>query len=99
MSVTIDSDVYKMTFHGILNAQGEFWTPLAFESERAARDHIRFFWRNDPAALAKAIRQFKIVPVRIQLTALASVDRSAERHARNGHGPKDESAVPQGDAR
>lgn len=64
---TISSADYKRTFYGILNAQGDFWTPLAFDGEQAARDHIRDFWRHDSAKLSECLRRFKIVPVIIRL--------------------------------
>lgn len=67
---TSDSKVYKHTFYGILNAQGDFWTPLAFETERAAMAHLEGFWRADPAKFASVQRTHKIVPVRIRLDQL-----------------------------
>jgi len=72
-----DSKVYKHTFYGILNAYGDFWTPLAFDTEQGARDHIRHFWRNDPDNLRKCLRTHKIVPVRVRLNQLpATPDQS-----------------------
>lgn len=74
---TIDSKVYKHTFYGILNAQGDFWTPLPFESPEQAEQHLRHFWqhlrhfwRNDPDNLAKCLRTHRIVPVRVTLEQL-----------------------------
>ncbi len=64
--VTIDSGVYRHGFYGILNAQGQFWTPLAFDSPEQARQHIRNFWV-DPAKAEQCLQTHKIVPVRIRL--------------------------------
>ncbi|MFE8106952.1 hypothetical protein [Sphingomonas melonis] len=64
-----DSDVYRHTFFGILNADGQFWTPLAFPSEKAARSHIEAFWSNDLEKREQCLRTHRIVPVRIRLTA------------------------------
>lgn len=68
--VRSDSAIYKGEFYGILNEQGDFWTPLGFGSETAARDHITDFWRNQPDMLAKCLRTHTIVPVRIQLSTI-----------------------------
>jgi len=65
-----DSAIYKGSFYGILNAQGDFWTPLAFDSEEAARARIKQFWRIQPDMLAKCLATHRIVPVRIQLSTL-----------------------------
>lgn len=67
---TSDSKVYKATFYGILNAQGDFWTPLAFDSEKDARDHITAFWGRQTDMAARCLKDFAIVPVRIRLTQL-----------------------------
>ena len=67
VAATIDSSVYGRNFYGILNKDGQFWTPLAFESERKAHEHIASFF-TDVAMRGTAMRDFKIVPVRIQLT-------------------------------
>ena len=64
---SIDSSVYKRTFFGILNKDGDFWTPLAFDAPDKARQHIRDFWLDKEKA-EECLRTFKIVPVRIQLT-------------------------------
>jgi hypothetical protein len=69
MGVEIDSSVYKRTFYGILNAGGQFWTPIAFDSERSAKAHINAFFV-DRYQLEQALQNFKIVPVRSHLTAL-----------------------------
>jgi hypothetical protein len=62
--VTSDSAEYEMTFFGILNAQGQFWTPMPFDSEAAAQA------RMDKFKGAHLERTHKIVPVRIQLTVI-----------------------------
>lgn len=70
MPAKSDSKIYSGSFYGILNAQGDFWTPLAFSSEAAARQHIASFWGSDHASRDKCLRTHKIVPVRVQLTQL-----------------------------
>lgn len=93
---TIDSSVYKQTFYGILNAQGDFWTPLSFPSERKARQHILDFWCHDHDQRDWCLLRFKIVPVQVRLTQIAdaSAGRNAERQdAVERLGPKDEHAV------
>jgi hypothetical protein len=70
VAATIDSSVYGRAFYGILNKDGQFWTPLAFDSERKAHEHIAAFF-TDIAMRGTAIRDFRIVPVRIQLTHLS----------------------------
>jgi hypothetical protein len=69
---TIDSGVYNQTFYGILNGQGDFWTPLAFPTEHAADTHLRMFWAGDPENWSLVQRTHKIVPVRIRLNQLAN---------------------------
>lgn len=67
-AATIDSAVYHHTFYGILNKQGQFWTPLPFHDEAAARAHLAKW------AIGKnqnMLDTHKIVPVRIRLTALS----------------------------
>lgn len=64
-----DSANYSHSFFGILNKQGQFWTPLAFESEAKARQHIVDFWGGNKAKIAECLASFKIVPVRIRLEA------------------------------
>lgn len=68
--VKSDSKDYRATFYGILNAQGNFWTPLAFETEAKARDHIVNFWGSNTANRDKCLRTHKIVPVRVRLETL-----------------------------
>jgi len=67
--VTTNSEDFNQSFYGILNAQGQFWTPLAFESEADARQHIEDFW-TDNKSRAECLRTHRIVPVHIQLTAI-----------------------------
>jgi len=67
---TTDSAAYKVTLYGILNAQGEFWAPIAFESENAAREHISRFWGYNHASRDTCLRTHRIVPVRVQLTEI-----------------------------
>jgi hypothetical protein len=67
----INSAVYRREFYGILNTRGDFWTPLAFESEIKAREHIADFWRHDRDKREQCLRTHKIVPVRIRLNTIA----------------------------
>jgi hypothetical protein len=66
--VVSDSAVYKGSFYGILNADGDFWTPLAFDSEDKARQHIIDFWGLHKDSRDQCLRTHRIVPVRIRLT-------------------------------
>jgi hypothetical protein len=68
-AITVDSTVYGQQFYGILNAGGQFWTPLAFESRSAARAHVAHFW-STPEQFTQFMRGAKIVPVHVQLTAI-----------------------------
>lgn len=68
-AVTVVSTAYGQEFYGILNADGNFWTPLAFDSAAAARAHIDAFW-STRHQVEHFMRRAKIVPVRIQLTAI-----------------------------
>lgn len=81
MTVTTDSTLFKMTFYGILNANGAFWTPLAFDSQEKAWQHIRDFWKPSDREWQGQKRHFKVVPVRIQLTRLepAHTDPTKEK--------------------
>lgn len=63
----IDSGVYAHEFYGILNKSGEFWTPLAFDTERAARKHIEDFVLTNPGKFKSIEQTHRIVPVRITL--------------------------------
>lgn len=67
---TIDSSVYKRSFFGILNAQGQFWTPLAFESEAAAAACLAKFVAGNPKRFSAMLRTHKVVPVRIKLETI-----------------------------
>jgi len=69
-----DSAIYKGSFYGILNAQGDFWTPLGFASEAAAKRHIIDFWGTDRDSARKCMATHSIVPVRIQLSTLSEQD-------------------------
>jgi len=72
---TSDSDVYDHTFYGILNKQGRFWTPLPFHDKKAARAHLSKWAIGDNISM---LRTHKIVPVRIQLTALPASSDTAK---------------------
>ena len=54
--VRSDSKTYGHTFYGILNADGDFWTPLAFHSEAMAKQHIVDFWGSNRASADKCLR-------------------------------------------
>lgn len=64
---------YRYKAFGILNPDGDVWTPCWFESEREAKGHLEDFWRG--AAFSPA-DQFRIVPVRVTITPLAPTNRS-----------------------
>jgi hypothetical protein len=76
MSVTIDSRIYKDSFYGILNANGAFWTPLAFDSPAKAEKHLRDFFNPADCQWQGMRSKFRIVPVRIQLTAITEADEA-----------------------
>ncbi len=65
---SIDSANFRQTFFGILNGYGAFWTPLVFEYEASAREHIVRFWNHEPQTRDRCLKEFQIVPVRVQLT-------------------------------
>lgn len=67
--VTVNSEDFNASFYGILNAQGDFWTPIAFDSELKAARHIEEFW-TDSKSRAECLKTHRIVPVRIQLTVI-----------------------------
>lgn len=77
VAATIDSEVYKHTFYGILNKEGQFWTPLAFASGKEADEYLRKFVAGNPAKFASMIETHRVVPVRIQLTHLTSQGATA----------------------
>lgn len=60
-----DSLDYEKTFYGILNKQGQFWSPMPFDSEQAAMERLARFKG------AHLERTHRIVPVRIRLDAIA----------------------------
>jgi hypothetical protein len=64
---SLDSGPYEQPLYGILNAYGDFWTPLVFSSEKQAWDYLLAFWRQDPKQRAECLRVFKVVPVRVRL--------------------------------
>lgn len=82
MTVTTDSKLYDKPFYGILNANGAFWTPLAFDSEKKAEEHLRAFWQASDAEWQGKRRKFKIVPVRIILESLPSPPKSAPKESK-----------------
>ena len=79
-AVTSDSEDYRHTFYGILNAQGSFWTPLAFDGPEAAKKHIENFWRGDAVKREQCLRTHRIVPVRVRLAALVPSTDEGKRH-------------------
>ena len=67
-AVTISSDDYRgLTRYGILNADGDFWTPDAFKSEQQAKDAIAAFW-NDVTKTREFLTKCSIVPVIVTLS-------------------------------
>lgn len=77
--VTCDSGVYRAGFYGILNKQGDFWTPLAFDSEVKAWQHMRDFWGNQRDSLEECLRTHKVVPVRIRLETIPARAQAGEK--------------------
>jgi hypothetical protein len=69
-----DTADYTKPFFGILNPWGAFWTPLIFESEDLAREHISAFWDWDRAKREEALRRCKIVPVRAVVTLASGME-------------------------
>jgi hypothetical protein len=59
----IRSTDYKIARFGILNAQGQFWTPDTFVSEQEAIRHVRGFWRG--SAADDFLKRAKIIPVTV----------------------------------
>lgn len=74
-----DSAIYKGNFYGILNAPGDFWTPLGFASESAAKRHIVDFWGTDRDSARKCLETHRIVPVRIRLSTIADEGTNDEQ--------------------
>lgn len=54
---------------GILNRDGDLWTPSPFETEQAARSYLEGYWTNYPGG-PHSTKHFKIVPVRVTVTPL-----------------------------
>lgn len=73
MTPSISTDSFKPSFFGILNRQGQFWTPLIFDSEKAAQRHLDDFADQDRERF-DAVRNYQIVPVR------ATIERRDEGH-------------------
>ncbi len=71
---TSDSDDYHHTFWGILNRQGDFWTPLPFNSEDDAKRYMLDFIQRSPGQFDRMPQTHKIVPVRVQLTQIANAE-------------------------
>ncbi len=72
-----DSDNYHWTFFGILNAQGDFWTPLPFHDEASALAHLR---KSAIGQYASMLQTHRVVPVRVRLDQLLSPPET-DRHA------------------
>lgn len=70
-TVVCDSNDYRHTFYGILNKQGQFWTPLPFHDEASAEAHLRTWAKGKYASM---LDTHKIVPVRIRLELLPTPD-------------------------
>ena len=70
MAKPYDTDDLKGSFYGILNSNGEIWSPLIFDNEDAAWSHLRHFWRNSPETLAKLQTGFSVAPVRAVVTVI-----------------------------
>lgn len=55
---------------GILNPYGDLWTYDHFPNEGAAREHVRSYWSAFPGKDASFAEGFKVVPVRVTVSAL-----------------------------
>ena len=73
-TITLDSDDYKTTLWGILNADGNFWTPLVFDSDGACREYLEIFAKRYQGRYDSILETHKAVPVRVQLTAKDEVE-------------------------
>ena len=63
---------------GILNPWGDVWTPDTFDTEEAAREHLRDFW-SQPGFGRKYqdVTRFKVVPVTVRVE-IAETTRALE---------------------
>jgi hypothetical protein len=68
-----DSSAYSHVFYGVLNKQGEFWTPLPFHDEASALAHLK---RHAIGDYKSMLDTHRIVPVRIRLNTLGKEPRS-----------------------
>lgn len=91
-TVTSDSDGYMHTFYGILNHLGQFWTPMPFETEKAARDHIAAWKRHSPNL---GLSRHRIVPVRVRLELINQ--RTANTQSKILTGLREAADVARGD--
>lgn len=57
---------------GILNPSGDMWTVNTFETSNAAQRHLEAFFGKPHIGLKK----FKIIPVRVTVSALSCRDRT-----------------------
>jgi hypothetical protein len=91
-SAACDSTVYRHTFYGILNKEGQFWTPMPFHDKDAATEHLSRWAKGSYKSMLKT---HKIVPVRIRLETLAAQAIEARSDQTEGLDPEGESAVRQ----
>lgn len=54
---------------GILNPYGDLWTRKTFDTEEAARQHVRAWWSWNPEA-GGDLSKFKPVRVKVRVTVL-----------------------------
>lgn len=66
-----DSKIYRQNFYGILNDDGDFWTPIGFNSRAEAQRYLDDFITSTGVDRFQTMhRTHKIVPVRIRLDQL-----------------------------
>lgn len=53
--------------YGILNPYGDVWTTETFDTEEAARKHVRDFWHSMPDG-------YRIVRARVRVSYIGEVD-------------------------
>lgn len=92
VAATCDSRVFQRAFYGILNKEGQFWTPLAFASEKEAYQYLHKFAAGNLDKFASMFETHHVVPVRVQLTHLSEQGATAgvvDPHVTNRYGQHD----------
>lgn len=68
---------YRYKAIGILNRDGDLWTPQWFESENQARAYVEQYWATRPAYVSG----YSYVPVRVTVSVVTPHARRARRGA------------------